>query len=92
MMMFDMSVSETDTVDVDKLTVAVTKKKNERAEAGYTDAQLITSAMKALDPENTDFIPMDELRMKLMCTGEKLPEADVCSSCFFFLHDLYIYI
>ena len=77
-MKFDMTSSGDEMVTVDQLTALVTQLKAERAESGFTDAELITNAFKALDPENTDFISLDLIRGLLMGTGEKLPEADVC--------------
>ena len=78
-MKFDMTSSGDEMVTVDQLTALVTQLKAERAESGFTDAELITNAFKSLDPEGTDFISLDLLRGLLMGTGEKLPEADVCT-------------
>lgn len=91
MMMFDMNVTESDNVTVDTLTEIVTKKKTERTESGYTDEQFLTSTLKALDPNETGFIDMDELRTALMCSGEKVPEADVCLYFLIILFKCFIY-
>ena len=72
-----MSASEDGTIGLDQLVAGATQLKADRAEQGYPPAELIKNALKALDPDNTDFISLDSLRTKLLTTGEKLPPEDV---------------
>ena len=70
-MMYTHQLQETDTVNVDKLTEMVTQAKAQRAQSGTFNAEtLLTNALKALDPEGTNFIPMDVLTLALSTQGE----------------------
>ncbi|KAK2964779.1 hypothetical protein BLNAU_79 [Blattamonas nauphoetae] len=79
LLLFEMNAREKGGYDVDTLTPLVEKRKADRAANGYTDEQLISSALFAFNPEGGDFISADDFRMALLCTGEKLPEEEINS-------------